>query len=394
MRERTDCRCCRGTSLIEVFDLGCQPYANAFLDSPTQHEQTSPLVLMECGACGHVQLKHVANGSELFSKYSFMTSSSQRMTEHFAELMAENVRKFVPHGGLVVEIGSNDGTALASIERADVKRMGVDPAENLANIASSKGVPTIARFFGAEVADSARKRLGWADLIVACNVLGHVDDLDDFCKGIDELLAKDGALIVEVPDVYRMVDETGFDAIYHEHLSYCSVRSLSVLFHRHDFFIDRVEPQDVHGGSIRLTIRRGDLANTRDVHEAIDWSAFNQRCQTIRRNLQDWLEARRARRQTVWGYCAAAKATVTLNYCQIGCDLLPVVVDSTPTKQHKFMPGTHQPILPPAELLHQMPHAAVVLAVNHLAEVSRREAAYTESGGRIINPRHLPGVDQ
>ena len=393
MRERNDCRCCRGTSLTAVFDLGQQPYANAFLatDQLDQPEQTSPLTLMECANCGHVQLQHVVDAADLYRDYSFMTSSSQRMADHFAELMRVNVGQFVGRGGLVVEVGSNDGTALESITTLGVRRLGVDPAENLCELAKRRGVTAISRFFNEQTAFDIVVDHGPADLIVACNVMGHIDDLDDFCRGVSSLLSNHGALIIEVPDVQRLIDETEFDTIYHEHLSYFGVGAMLTLFSRHKLRVEKVEPVDVHGGSMRITVRRGkENQSLLYPHQPRDWQAFNWRCGTLRNNLQDWLSDQRDRKKTVWGYCAAAKATVLLNYCGIGTEMLPVVVDSTPLKIGRFMPGTHQPILSPVEVLRQMPDSVLVLAVNHFAEITRREAAYVNMGGRIVNPRYLP----
>lgn len=391
---RADCRCCRRTQLHEVFDLGVQPYANAFLTAEQllEPQPACPLRLKECNACGHVQLGHVIAAHELYRTYSFLTSSSQRMSDHFASLMRINVDRFVPRNGLVVEIGSNDGTALASIVRADVRRIGIDPALNLAKLATQRDVWTFPEFFSESVGCRLAETQGRADLIVACNVLGHVDDLDDFCRGIMGLLSETGALIVEVPSLDQLLKHTAFDTIYHEHLSYFSVGSLSTLLARHQLDVLAIEPQDVHGGSLRVTIRKRLLGEPRDVvtfgehHSTRDWDGFQRRCQTLRYDLLHWLSDQAESGRVVWGYGAPAKASVLLNYCDIGCDLLPVVVDSTPIKQGRYMPGTQQPILPPEELQRAMPDAALVLAWNHFAEIQAKETEYLQAGGELVAP--------
>ena len=232
IHERSDCRCCHSTDIVGVFNLGEQPYANSYVASDQLEvpQPTAPLSLMECSVCGHVQLRHVV--SDLYSDYPFLTSSSVRMVEHFARLMNDGVNAFVGDKGLVVEIGSNDGAALETIQRKDVRRVGIDPAENLAAMAWDRGVISLPRCFGKQTAEEVVSFYGTADLIVACNVLGHVDDLDDFCEGVNVLMSADGALIVEVPDVYQLVNETEFDTIYHEHLSYFSVGPMATLFDR------------------------------------------------------------------------------------------------------------------------------------------------------------------
>ena len=248
--ERSSCRACGAADLQEVFSLGDLPPANAYvhaseLEAP---EPRFPLSLRLCEACGMVQLGHVVPADLLFRSYLFFTSSSQRMSEHFSLLMTDNANEFVHPGGLVVEIGSNDGTALAAIQRRDVRVLGVDPSRNISVIAASRGVPTIAEFFTEALADEILRVAGPAELIVGCNVLGHIDDLDDVCRGLKVLLAENGAFVFEVPYLGEMLDRGEYDTIYHEHLSYFAVRSLAHLFDRNGL---RLEPRGVLSGTWR-----------------------------------------------------------------------------------------------------------------------------------------------
>lgn len=371
---RTDCRCCRGTNLTEVFDLGQQPLANAFLRSE-QLELKYPLTLKECNDCGMVQLGHVVDASTMFTDYSFLTGSSQYMADHFAKLMNENAKRYVPEGGLVVEIGSNDGTALSSIQ---TRRLGIDPAANLSDIARKRGVPTITGFFTESLANEVTKTHGQAHLIVACNVLGHIDDLDNICRGVKTLLHPNGAFVVEVPHVNWLISKTEYDTIYHEHLSYFAVRPLATLFSRHGLRITQIETQEVHGGSLRLTIQHGMGHNSQAITwiegelKPRDWSAFRQRCESSKQRLVDWLVTKDG---DVVGYGAPAKATVRLNYCGIGTNLLPSVVDSTPNKQGHFIPGTHQPIYDPKVISDT--NNILILAWNHEKEIRSKLINFT-----------------
>ena len=390
---RTDCRCCRGASLTDVFDLGEQPLANAFL-SPEQIDEPEPrypVVLCECADCGMIQLKHVVDASSMFSDYAFMTGISQVMTVHFAELMRENIDWHVPPGGLVVEIGSNDGTALASIARHDVRRLGIDPAENLSAIARSRGVPAVAQFFTEALAEQVVAIHGQASLIVACNVLGHIDDLDDVLRGVRHLLSPMGAFVIEVPCANWLISRTEYDTIYHEHLSYFAVKPLSALVARHGLKITRVESQEVHGGSIRVTVQHG-IGHTHAVvpwfqGDSIprDWVAFRQRCEDTREHLVGWLTRARDDGRTVFGYGASAKATVRLNYCGVGTDLMPSIVDSTPGKQGRFVPGTRQSIHDPSVIDTLRPSDVLILAWNHNLEIRPKLAQYVASGGRVAS---------
>jgi hypothetical protein len=195
--ERKTCRACRADGLVEILSLGDLPPANAYLRPAelSQPEPRYPLALRLCEQCGMVQLGHVVPAEMLFRSYLFFTSSSRRMSEHFSQLMTGKANEFVRPGGLVVEIGSNDGTGLSSIQRRDVRVLGVDPSRNISVMAASRGVPTVAEFFTEALAQEIARVAGRAQLIVGCNVMGHIDDLDDVCRGIRVLLAPDGAFV-------------------------------------------------------------------------------------------------------------------------------------------------------------------------------------------------------
>ncbi len=397
--ERTTCRACGATGLHEVLSLGDQPPANAFL-SPGEigkPEPRYPLSLRLCEVCGMVQLGHVVPPELLFRWYLFFTSSSQRMGEHFAALMREAAREFVPAGSLIVELGSNDGTALASLAGSGVRVLGIDPARNISVAAAARGVPTIAEFFSEALAADVLRAAGPAHLIVACNVLGHIDDLDDVCRGVRTLLAPSGAFVFEVPYLAQLVAGSEYDTVYHEHLSYFAVRPLAVLLGRHGLRIERVEPFAVHGGSIRVTARPGagcapeiDIWLRREDESGLarrsGFAAMAEQTLRNRSELPARLAELRSRGLKVIGYGAPAKGTVRMNYCGIGTDLVPVVLDSTPAKQGLHVPGTHQIIRPPEALAALAPDVLLLFAWNHSGEIMRRESGFARRGGIFLTP--------
>jgi novobiocin biosynthesis protein NovU/D-mycarose 3-C-methyltransferase len=398
--ERPTCRACAAASLVEVLSLGDMPPANAFLrpSELDQPEPRFPLSLRLCERCGMVQLGHVVPAALLFRSYLFFTSSSRRMSEHFSALMTEASREFVPPGGLVVEIGSNDGTGLSSIQRRDVRVLGVDPARNISVMAAARGVPTVSEFFTETLAREIARVAGQSQLIVACNVLGHIDDLDDVFRGIHALLAPAGALVFEVPYLRELVDRAEYDTIYHEHLSYFAVRPLVHLLNRHGLRLERVEFFPVHGGTIRCTAVHGsgcapsvqkwvEAEDRQQLGERQTFAALARKVVGERVGLRQRLVELRAAGAKVLGYGAPAKGTVVLNYCQIGTDLVPAVLDSTPVKQGWHVPGTHQQILPPAALESERPDVLLLLAWNHAEEIREREQAFRDRGGRFLTPR-------
>jgi SAM-dependent methyltransferase len=396
--ERKTCRACLSPDLIEVLNLGEMPPANSLLRPAdlNKPETRFPLSLRLCRKCGMVQLGHVVPASLLFRSYLFFTSSSDAMSDHFARLMSESADQYVPPGGLVVEIGSNDGTALASLRRRDVRVLGVDPARNIAVMAAARGVPTVSEFFTEPLAREIARVAGKADLIVACNVLGHIDDLDEVCRGLRTLLAPSGALVLEVPYLGDLVERAEYDTIYHEHLSYFAVRPLNTLLNRHGLKLARVEKFGVHGGTIRCTAVHGDGAEAasswieREMSQRLsEPQAFEPLARKVtgeRAALRRTLADLAAAGKKVIGYGAPAKGTVVLNYCQIGTDLVPAVIDSTPAKQGWHVPGTHQPILPPSAMEQLKPDVLLLLAWNHADEIKRRESAFVQRGGQFITP--------
>lgn len=402
--ERTTCRSCSADGLSEVLSLGDLPPANAYVRPAElgEPEPRFPLSLRLCERCGMVQLGHVVPADWLFRSYLFFTSSSQRMSEHFAQLMNESADEFARPGGLIVEIGSNDGTALAAVKGRDIRVLGVDPSRNISVMAAARGVPTIAEFFTEALADEIVRVGGQAELVVGCNVLGHIDDLDDLCRGIKALLADDGAFVFEVPYLGEMLGRMEYDTIYHEHLSYFAVRPLAHLFDRNGLRLERVEFFPVHGGSLRGTVTQGS-GQSPAVEELIageisrglgDRQTYATLAQRVREHgvaLRERLEELRAAGKKVIGYGAPAKGSVVLNYCGIDVDLLPIVLDSTPAKQGLHMPGTHQPILPPSVLQEEDPDVLLLLAWNHADEIVAREHAFKAGGGRFLTP-HLDNL--
>ena len=228
--------------------------------------------------------------------------------------------------------------------------------------------------------------------MVACNVLGHVDDLDDFCGGVKEILAPDGAFVFEVPYLGELLSRLEYDTIYHEHLSYFAVNPLATLLNRHGLRLERVRFFPVHGGTIRGTAVHGvgvspqvqSIIND-EIREGIGTlsgvRSVAEKVLSLRTRLHEKLVELRNIGRKVIGYGAPAKGTVVLNYCDIGTDLVPVILDSTPAKQGLYVPGTHQLILPSSALSDQNLDVLLLLAWNHAEEIIERESAFKRTAG-------------
>lgn len=326
---------------------------------PREEEPRFPLALNFCPTCGLVQLSHVVPGKFLYTDYPFLTASSKVMVEHFSDLMIENQEKYVPPNGLVVEIGSNDGSALNALRNKPCRVLGVDPAENI----DTGDVPTERAFFNEETARRIVEANGQAHLIVACNVLAHVDDVQAFMRGIKALLHPDGAFVFEVPYLEDLLTRSEYDTLYHEHLSYFAIHTLQVLLEDQRMAIDDLKMfPEIHGGTIRCTAfsqgadalfdcGSGSAAQNISLNE-MGWlfnhnihAAFAREVESSRQKLTAKLGELRAAGKRIIAYGASAKGAIVLNYCGIGTDLVEFVIDNSPGKVGKFMPGTHQEII-------------------------------------------------
>jgi hypothetical protein len=307
---------------------------------------------------------------------------------------------------LVVEVASNDGSLLGRFQTHGVRTLGVEPARNIAALARAAGIETISEFFNEAAGPVIRASHGPAKAVIGNNVLAHVDEPVGFLRGAAALLADDGLVITEVPYLREFVDRLEYDTVYHEHLCYFSVSALMRLAERAGLSIIRVDHVPVHGGSIRmyagLRARHPEHApavRAIAAQEQADglttlprFRAFAADVARQREALRSLLLRLRAEGRSVAGYGAPAKGNTQINYCGITIDLMAWTVDKSPHKVGRFIPGTHQPILPATELLARQPDYAVILAWNFAEEIMRQQAEYRARGGKFILPLPTPVI--
>ena len=396
------CRICRGENLWEFLDLGDQPPSNALIRPAklSEPEGKYPLRVCACTDCELVQLTHIVHSALLFpADYVYRTAVSAAMTRHFAELAREVADRFVPKNGLVVEIGSNDGTLLRSLLGRDVRVLGVDPAEDIAREATASGVPTLAEFFTTSSAEKIRREHGPASALHANNVLAHVDDVHDVVRGVRTLLADDGVFVVEAPYVVDMLEHSEFDTIYHEHMSYLGVAPLVRLFGEHDLDVFEVQRSAVHGGTMRVfgaPKGRRPLHGSVAEHLALEarvgvtkpktLTGFARKAATLREELCRLVAELRSQGKRVVGYTAPAKGNVLLNYCRLGADKIEYLADATAAKQGLYSPGMRIPIVSPDQFHADSADYAILFAWNHRDEILAKEAPFRARGGKFIVP--------
>jgi SAM-dependent methyltransferase len=395
------CRSCGAAPLEAVLSLGRMPLANALLtaESLLEPELAYPLDLVRCPRCTLVQITETVAPETLFREYAYFSSFSDTFLRHAEELATRVVaeRRLGPES-LVVELASNDGYLLQYYKQRNVRVLGVEPARNVAAVAESqRGIPTVAEFFDSALAQRLRDEGKQADVVHAHNVLAHVPALNDFVAGIAALLHESGIAVVEVPYVKDMIDRCEFDTIYHEHLCYFSLTALVSLFGRHGLSIQSVERLTVHGGSLRVFVAKESKADASvralleeearwGVDQSSYYEAFGARVAALKTSLLDLLRELKAKGSTIAAYGAAAKGTVLLNYCGIGTDIVSFVVDRSPHKQGRYVPGVHLPIQAPDALRDRQPAYVLLLVWNLLNEVLSQQSEYRERGGRFIVP--------
>lgn len=403
------CRSCGAASLTPVLSLGRTPLANSLLTSAvaSEAEPRYPLDLVICTDCGLVQILETLPPEALFGDYPYFSSFSDAMTASAKEIVLRQVsERALGPDDLAVEIASNDGYLLQHYQSCGVRVLGVEPARNVARVAiAQRAIPTIAEFFGLSIARDLRAMGVAAAVVHANNVLAHVPDMNGFVSGIQEILRDDGVAILEFPYVTEMVDHCEFDTIYHEHLSYFSLTSVERLFRRCGLEVWDVERLAIHGGSLRIFAAKPGarevsprvaamLADEADVGvaHADYYRDFSRRVLSLREALRGFLAKLKAEGRSIAAYGAAAKGATLLNYFEIGTETLDFVVDRSPHKQGKFMPGVRLPVLPPEALLEKRPDFVLLLAWNFADEILAQQRAFRDGGGRFIVPVPNPRV--
>jgi len=326
--ERHDCRLCGGHVRTRLA-LNPTPIANSFPDEPNFGELYQ-LELKECSDCGHVQIGHMVPDDVLYGQsYKYQTPEAQipELRKNAAALKSR-----YPSARTVLEIGANNGLFMEALTEHFPSVSGIDPSGTRDFI--KKAPFTMNEAFN----------LPLVDLIVANNVLAHIDDLHDVFRGIDRILKDDGALVFEVQYFMDMAENGLFDMIYHEHRDYHTIMPLIRFLSAYGLGISHVEHLSNHGGSIRVHCRRGVRAKM--MEPTVDWDGFKDK---MAEAMHYCMAEVSATKEQIIAFGATAKACTLIHQLGIA-DRIAYCVDSTPAKQGKYIAGTIIKILPESVL--------------------------------------------
>lgn len=403
---RATCVSCRSTGLLPVLDMGMMPRSDGLLDGVNlaRREQMRPLRVAFCEACSLVQLLETAPPQELFgADYLYFSSYSEDLLRHSRENAEDLVARYdLGRDSRVVEVASNDGYMLHNFLERGIPVLGIDPAPRQAEAARLKGVETINDFFGTRLARELAGRGIRADVIIANNVVAHVEDQNDLIAGFAELLSDNGAVVVEFPYVRDLIDLVEFDTIYHEHRCYFSVTSARTLFARHGLHLNDVRRIPIHGGSLRLFFGKSEAA-TASVREILAeeraigvdrykyYRDFGDRVRQFRDRARQLFGDLKSSGKRIAAYGAAAKGTIMLNFLGLNERSIEYVVDKNVHKQGKYLPGVRLPIAEPSRLMEDRPDYVVILPWNFRDEIVRQQSEFLSSGGRFVVP--IPNLE-
>jgi SAM-dependent methyltransferase len=343
-----------------------------------------------------IQLTHIADPNEMFENYTYIPSTSTTMLRHFETLAQEVFTKYkVNPDNLVVDIGSNDGTLLSYFKKEGASVLGIDPAKNIIDEANEKGIRSLAKYFSLDIAHELKHQYGSAKVITGTNVFAHVPNLNDILAGVSYFLDDEGIFISEFGYGVELFKNTEFDTIYHEHVFYHTVTALIPLFKRAGLTIVAVERYPVHGGSLRVFANKTGIGqNKEQIAKLLELEknfltpqlleSFQPKIEEIKKNTVKYLTEQNLKGKRVIGYGAPAKATVFLNFCGIGKNLLPVIVDSILHKHGKLVPGVRIPIVPEENFMEQGADVSLIFPWNFASEIVKKNSEYINSGGKFI----------
>jgi len=408
--ERKTCRVCESENIETVVKLASSPPGNNFVskDNLNIQEEEFPLELRFCNDCFHIQLGHVVDPEFLFqNNYSYVSSTSEVFVEHLSNYADHVISRFnLSPSSFVVDIGSNDGTCLSFFKEKKIKVLGVDPATEIAALATKNGLETLACFFNKQIAERIVKTHGKSDLVTSHNACAHIDDLASVIEGVEILLEDEGVFVMEVGYFVDVFENKWFDTIYHEHVDFHTIYPLVTLFNRFQMEIFRVERISPQGGSIRVMVQKTGgphyvedsveeliaLESDLGLHDSKSLKSFEETINKLRKDFRTLIDSIKREGKSIAAFGAPTKATTLCHHFDINNSDIDFIVDDNPLKQGLFSPGTHIPVYDPKKIYEVKPDYLLILAWNFASPIMKNHAIYEQTIGSFILPMPIPRI--
>ena len=407
--KKSNCRMCKSNNVQKFLDLGFSALSDNFLTTEQLNESESffPLTVHLCLNCGLCQLGYVVPPKLMFNKdYPYDSSTTKTGRDHFTKMGIDICDEFdLKQNSLVVDVGSNSGVLLSAFKSKGMKVLGIEPSSKLANAAIKKGVDSIIEFFSSNLVKKILDDYGKVSIITGTNVFAHIDDLDDFMLTADSLLVENGIIVIEAPYLLHLIENMEYDTIYHEHLSYLSVKPMVEFCKKFGFEIFNITEHTIHGGTLRYFISRKNkkeitqevfnylkLEDNKNLYSEEKLHHFATLVKNHRRTLLELLNDLKKDGKKIVAISAPAKGNTLLNYCKIDTQILDYVTERNPFKIGKFTPGMHIPVYSDEKLLEDQPDYALILAWNFADEIIQNNSNYRENGGKFIIPTPKPRI--
>ncbi len=401
------CRLCNSKNLTRVFDLGQTPLANSYSKNKISKKlKKYPLKLNYCNNCGHLQLTHSIKPSKMFSNYLYKSNTSKKNLIHFKNYANDIKKKLKNNSAKILDIASNDGTFLNFFEKKRFFRLGIDPAKNLKKLSLKKNITQIDDFFTEKKSQNIKKEYGKFDIITANHVCAHVENLNDFFKGVQNLLKDDGLFIFEVSYRASVLKKNTFDTIYHEHLDYHALSPILRFVKKFNLNVVDFKTPNAQGGSLRIyTSKNSNVKNSKKIKKQIlkekkklnlfyprTYKKFESKVITCKNKLNFLIKSYIKKNLTIAGYGAAAKTTTFLNFFKIQEKNIKYIVDDNKLKQGLCIPGTNIKIVKPSYLYKKKIDILIIFAWNYSEIIINKNKNFKKKGGKFLIPFPNPKV--
>jgi 2-polyprenyl-3-methyl-5-hydroxy-6-metoxy-1,4-benzoquinol methylase len=392
------CRVCFSEKLSKILDLGEQPWCNDFLKKKQLgYEKFYPLLLLYCNTCNTVQLNYTVKKEIMFSNHTYLSGITKTLSDHFLNVSKEINKKFNKEkkNKSILDLGSNDGTFLNHFKKLGWKILGVESSKNIAKMANKKKIKTLNMFFNLKNAKKIKTKF---DFINASGVFFHLEELHSFTRGVKYLIKENGIFIVQFLYMKKIVENTAFDQIYHEHLLYYNLKTLEFLLNKHGLEIFDAHLAKVHGGQmVAYVCKKGIRKKTKRLNNLYDlekksgcnnikyYENFSKKIKLLKKENLAFLKKCKKNNKIVYGMGAPVKGNTLLNYFKIDTKLIPILLEKNNLRDGLYSPGTHIPIKM-EDNIKKLPDIYYVLAWNFKREILKKNKNLIKKGIKFYFP--------